>query len=363
MIDFNSFSSWFFLATSSKNGEVLAGVHTTTIFIGIASLTLLVLYHRMKPKFPDGLPCPESHHIFGFIPFLVKNIRQFPSETTKLCFRHNRTWGAPIPRIPGMSLLPPIYLFLFHEDNVKYVLQDNFENYEKGDFFRVIFGDLLGEGIFAVDGKAWKHHRKVMSTMFSRNLLRFSATVTRQKLQQVLSNMETKISSQSKQGTAAPLQIDLKDLLMRLTFDLISKVAFGVDMNTVSGDSSSGHNAYFKAFDAVSKQCYNRLMMKDILWPLKKKLGIGSEKRMKEWIDTIDHFAMDLISERRTNIKNGIHNPSIKRCDDGDYDLLTQYIVRAQKEGVEVSDRELRDIILNVSIAGEYIIFIIHKFL
>lgn len=330
------------------NGEVLA-VHTSTL-IGIVSLTLLLLYHRMKPKFPSGIPCPESHHIFGFIPFLLKIISRYPSETTKLCFRHNRTWGAPLPRIPGLSL-PPIHLYLFHEDNVKYVLQDNFENYEKGDWLRGLFGDFLGGGIFAADGKVWKNHRKVMSTMFSRNLLRFSATVTRQKLQQILSDMETKISSHSKQGTA-PLQIDLKDLMMRLTFDLTTKVAFGVDLNTVSADCSSGHNAYFKAFDAVSYQSFNRLTMKDILWPLKKKLGIGSEKRMKECLDILDNFTKNLISERRTNIKNGIHNPSIKRYDDGDYDLLTQYIVRAQKEGVEVSDQELRDIILNVSLAG-----------
>jgi cytochrome P450 len=341
------------------NGEVLA-VHTSTL-IGIVSLTLLLLYHRMKPKFPSGIPCPESHHIYGFIPFLLKNISRYPSETTKLCFRHNRTWGAPLPRIPGLSL-PPIHLFLFHEDNVKYVLQDNFENYEKGDWLRGLFSDFLGGGIFAADGKVWKNHRKVMSTMFSRNLLRFSATVTRQKLQQILSDMETKISSHSKQGTA-PLQIDLKDLMMRLTFDLTTKVAFGVDLNTVSADCSSGHNAYFKAFDAVSYQSFNRLTMKDILWPLKKKLGIGSEKRMKECLDILDNFTKNLISERRTNIKNGIHNPSIKRYDDGDYDLLTQYIVRAQKEGVEVSDQELRDIILNVSLAGEYIMFIVHKFI
>ncbi len=104
-------------------------------------------------------------------------------------------------------------------------------------------------------------------------------------------------------------------------------------------------------------------MMKDAFWPMKQKLGIGSEKCMKEWTDILDHFTMNLISERRINIKNGIHNPSIKRGDDGDYDLLTKYIVRAQQEGMDVSDRELRDIILNVTLAGECIIFIVYKFI
>ncbi len=242
MINFNSSYCSCWVANE-------VAVHTT--LVGMISLTLL-LYHKMRPKFPCGVLCPESHHFYGFLPSLAKHMSRFPTEMAKICYRHNRTWGAPLPRIPGMTFLPPIYLFIFHEDNVKYVLQDNFKNYEKGDTFRMIFGELLGEGIFAVDGNAWKNHRKVMSTMFSRSLLNYSVTVTRQKLQQVLSDMEKKISSHSQQRTE-PLQIDLKDLIMRLMFDLTSKVAFGVDLNTVTPDSSSsGQHKYFKAFDAVN---------------------------------------------------------------------------------------------------------------
>ena len=39
---------------------------------------------------------------------------------------------------------------------VKYVLIDNFKNWEKGGEWRTIFEDLLGNGIFNADGFLWK---------------------------------------------------------------------------------------------------------------------------------------------------------------------------------------------------------------
>jgi hypothetical protein len=39
--------------------------------------------------------------------------------------------------------------------NVEYILT-NFDNYQKGHFIKHIFGEILGEGIFNIDGKHWK---------------------------------------------------------------------------------------------------------------------------------------------------------------------------------------------------------------
>ena len=74
---------------------------------------------------------------------------------------------------------------------------------------------------------------------------------------------------------------------------------------------------------------------------------------------TIDDFAMGLIAERRMSVEKGIHVPATSGASGGaittggDFDLLTKYIEYAQKEKEEVSDRDLRDVILNVMLAGE----------
>ena len=45
--------------------------------------------------------------------------------------------------------------------NVEYILKTNFNNYPKGKHFSTILGDLLGHGIFNVDGDAWRFQRKM----------------------------------------------------------------------------------------------------------------------------------------------------------------------------------------------------------
>ena len=93
---------------------------------------------------------------------------------------------------------------------------------------------------------------------------------------------------------------------------------------------------------------------------MKRRFGIGSEKHTAKLKCTIDDFAMGVIAERRMNVEKGIHIPATSGASGtggastgGDFDLLTKYIEYAQKEKEEVSDRDLRDVILNVMIAGE----------
>ncbi len=44
-------------------------------------------------------------------------------------------------------------------DIMEHILKSNFYGYEKGDMFCKIFKDFLGDGIFNVDGAAWKKQR------------------------------------------------------------------------------------------------------------------------------------------------------------------------------------------------------------
>ena len=334
------------------------------------------IYQTIKPiKLDDDLPCPESHFLFGIVPYLAKHSKKkWPTEMTRLNNLYKRTWAGSLPRLPG-NMLPPVYIFIFQEANLKYVLQDNFENYVKGEVLKNMFGDLLGEGIFAVDGSKWKTHRKLMSNMFSRNLLRNSAAVMRQKLWGVLQDMEDKISASEETETGGAetetarldnhcrknAEIDMNDLLPRLLFDVTSKIAFGVDLNIVSKINSTKddrQHPFFTAFDEMSCVIYNRFS--DPLYLMKRRFGIGSEKHTAKLKCTIDDFAMGVIAERRMNVEKGIHIPATSGASGtggastgGDFDLLTKYIEYAQKEKEEVSDRDLRDVILNVMLAGE----------
>ena len=55
--------------------------------------------------------------------------------------------------------------------NIKYILKDNFSNYEKGVLFREVLQELLGDGIFNTDGKQWQEQRRLADQKFKRKSL------------------------------------------------------------------------------------------------------------------------------------------------------------------------------------------------
>lgn len=57
-------------------------------------------------------------------------------------------------------------------ENVEYILKTNFPNYPKGRPLAEILGDLLGHGIFNVDGELWASQRKLASHEFTTKSLR-----------------------------------------------------------------------------------------------------------------------------------------------------------------------------------------------
>ena len=95
-------------------------------------------------------------------------------------------------------------MFSIHsEENLKYVLKDNFDNYVQGDASRDCLEEFLGDGIFTSDGKTWKHHRKVASHMFSRNLMRNGTTVAIKQLEKVVE----KLNGVAASGSTVDMQV------------------------------------------------------------------------------------------------------------------------------------------------------------
>lgn len=342
----------------------------TLFFVGVFSVAFFI-YQAIKPlKLDKDLPGPEPHFLLGNVALLTRHRHHWPEEVARLNnIYKKKTWGATFPRLPG-SAVPHTVLFTADEVNLKYVLHGNFKNYVKGKVIEDWLGDWLGEGVFVVDGPKWKVHRKLMSNMFSRNLLRYSAAIMKQKLLDILGDMKNSIdasatvreTSTSDGHCRKYVQIDFKDLMSRLFFDVTSVVAFGVDLNTVLNDTKEIH-PFFTAFDKMVYLFDRRST--DFLFPIKRMLGIGSERVIAELICQMDDFAMNLIAERRMNMEKGIHSNPVTstsartngddkdktRCQ-GNFDLLTKYIEYAQKANEDLSNKELKDVIVNVMFAG-----------
>ncbi|KAG8363382.1 hypothetical protein BUALT_Bualt19G0016600 [Buddleja alternifolia] len=248
--------------------------------------------------------------------------------------------------------------------NVEYMLKTNFENYGKvcmyvcvciyiymlvdfGWLNYSILNDLLGDGIFTVDGDKWREQRKVSSYEFSTRVLRdFSSVIFRKNVVK-LADILSKAANSNE-------PFDIQDLFMKSTLDSIFRVAFGVELDTMCGSNEEGAT-FSSAFDDASAMTLWRYV--DIFWKIKRSLNLGSEAKLKENLRVIDEFVYKLISSKTEKIQKSQDDPSLMNPS---Y-LLYVCQIQWKKEDIlsrflqltDTDPKYLRDIILNFIIAGK----------
>jgi cytochrome P450 len=243
-------------------------------------------------------------------------------------------------------------------ENVEYILKTNFENYPRGDLAQLILGDLLGEGIFNVNGELWKVQRKFASHEFtSKSLRNFMHGIVQAELNDRLIPLLAKTCS-------VGASIDLQDLLMRFAFDSICKLAFGVDPACL--DFSLPNVEFAQAFDMGTFLTSARSRTYAFIWRMKRALNIGSERKLCEVVHEIDEFAMSVIHTRRKQLIEIASGRTRSESLEGQHmDLLSRFMGLPQQEkerSVEheeknwkqeaFSDRFLRDIVISFILAG-----------
>lgn len=312
---------------------------TGRIVATLVVVFICALYHRTKPlRVESTLPGPRPWYPWlGNLLHRLKNHDNWPEESTRLAKLYGRTWGGPLPNFIG-GALPGAHFYVHDEANIRYVLQTNFNNYIKGEVLSNIFGELLGRGIFLADGDLWRVHRKLTSNMFSRNFLRHSLVVTRNKLLELLDVFQFKAAEAAKSSEEG-FEIDFQSMFFRLMMDSISIIAFDVDLNSMRREEQ---HSFALAFDELQMLSHRRFG--DPFFPIKRMFQLTEkERRVRELKKILDNFAYDVISrKRRTGDKTSPLGP----------DLLSRFIEHGRKTNEEVSDSELRDVILNIMIAG-----------
>ncbi|GER46432.1 cytochrome P450 monooxygenase [Striga asiatica] len=219
--------------------------------------------------------------------------------------------------------------------NVEYILKTNFENFGKGWHNYGILNDLLGDGIFAVDGEKWRERRKVSSLEFSARALRdVSSTIFKENA--------VKLAKIFSEAVASNQPMNIQDLFMKSTLDSIFRVAFGVELDSMCGSNEEG-SRFSRAFDDASEITAWRYV--DILWKIKKALNIGLEAKLKANIRIIDEFVYKLIHNKTKQIEQVQYDDN---ADLRKQDILTRFLKLSGGE-----PKYLRDIILNFVMVGK----------
>ncbi|KAH1142287.1 hypothetical protein AAZX31_12G083100 [Glycine max] len=215
--------------------------------------------------------------------------------------------------------------------NVEHILKTNFQNYPKGKPFSTILGDLLGRGIFNVDGESWKFQRKMASLELGSVAIRTYAMELVN--EEIHARLIPIMESTARGELNSVCVLDLQDILRRFSFDNICKFSFGLDPGCLLPNLPVSDLAV--AFDLASKLSAERAMnASPFIWKLKRLLNIGSEKKLRETINVVNDVAKEMIKQRR---EMGFKTRN---------DLLSRFM------GSIDDDVYLRDIVVSFLLAG-----------
>lgn len=302
-----------------------AAFSVTAAVLGISIGTWIWMCRRRRNQIIT--PGPKSWPLLGSTLELTANFHRLFDWLTDYAM-HFPTFEA---KYIGFRLL-----FTVDPANVEYILKTNFSNYVKGPAAHEIQYDLLGDGIFNSDGEMWRLQRKSASLEFSSKMLKdYSTDAFRKYALKLAMILQGQIADNNNKVVA-----NMQDMFMRMTFDSICEVGFGVEIGSLS--SSLSEVPFASAFDRSNALCASRYF--DPFWKLKKHFNLGSEVKLKQDVRVLDDFTYDIIQKRR-NLLNA-HQDEVKP------DLLSRFLFMAKENPETYNDKKLRDAILNFVIAG-----------
>ncbi|KAM0006248.1 putative cytochrome P450 [Helianthus debilis subsp. tardiflorus] len=307
----------------------------TNNFLYLLILLSTIFHHLTRHR--TTTPCPQSYPLIGNLIGFLRNRHRFHDWVTDM-----------LSTTPSLTLQVNGFLHLSHgictanPTNLHHLLRHNFLNYIKGHRYTTVLHELLGNGIFNSDGDMWSSQRKIASHEFKTKALRvFISDTVRLQISNSLVPYLLSVGD---------CTIDLQLVLKKFGFDNICNVAFGVDPCLLtSGVKDPKCLLFVQAFDvAVEHTSYRFMSPLPVVWKLKRFFNVGSERKYKEAIETVNQFAMEVIKSKETQIGDKTNE-----------DLLSRFMASSWDMGFEDEERRkfLRDIIISFILAESMRLF------
>src|SRR5882762_3806041 len=252
-------------------------------------------------------PGPKGSPIMGVM-------REFNRDSLGFIERARSEYGDVV----WMRFLYVPALFLYHPDDVEYVLTTNPKNFIKSMSLRSIFFQrLVGNGLLTSQGEEWKRARRLSSPAFHRERVASYA--------QVMVDYPQRLAAKWREGETR----DIHPEMMRLTLEIVVQCLFSADVSSDVDEVGATLKELVKPFASQAT----------LGWILNNRLPTPAHLRFHALAKRIDNVVYRIISERRASGE-----------DKGD--LLSMLLAARDEDGSQMNDRQLRDEVNTLFLAG-----------
>lgn len=258
---------------------------------------------QQKPPGPRSLP------IIGCFPQMSTNPLQFLTNAA-------REYGGVV----HLGSIGPQQLYLIADpDCVKYVLQENPQNYTKGENFQDM-KLVIGEGLVISEGESWRYQRRLMQPSFHR-----------QQIAAMVNDMTHLTAKMIERWEKIPdgATLDVSEQMLDLTQKILLKT-------TLSIDADSDTTELIQAWNTIYK------FLSDRLWAVIKlpiSFPTSKNRQFQQAIDTLRTVSNRIIQQRK-----------LGNCDA--HDILSMFMSTQDESGGGLSDQQLHDQIVGLFSAG-----------
>ena len=262
---------------------------------------------KAKPIAAARPPGPKGSPIMGVM-------RDFNRDQLGFIERTRDEYGD----IVWMRFLYVPALFLYHPDEIEYVLVTNPKNFIKSMSLRSnFFRRLVGNGLLTSHGEEWKRARRLSQPAFHRERVASYG--------QVMVDYTNRLTAKWQDGEDRDIHRDM----MRLTLEIVVRCLFSADVSSEVDEVGATLKELVKPFASQAT----------LGWILNNRLPTPAHLRFHRLARKIDNVVYRIISERR-------------RTGEDKGDLLSMLLAARDEDGSQMSDRQLRDEVMTLFLAG-----------
>jgi len=220
--------------------------------------------------------------------------------------------------VVSMRFLYLTAYFLYHPDDIEYVIATNAKNFIKSRNQRSpLFRRLVGNGLLTSEGEVWKRQRRLSQPAFHRHRINAYA--------ETMADYAERTISTWRGGEIRDIHRDM----MRLTLEIVVKTLFNAD---VSADADKVGRVLSRIVTPFAGQA-------TIKWIMDNRLPTMTHRRFNRDAREIDAIVYRIINERR-------------RSGQDEGDLLSMLLKAHDEDGGHMNDQQLRDEVMTIFLAG-----------